>query len=132
LLDSGDKNIVVPFAGLVRELDRFLPPTSGAVVLRGLSLALLLVVTVTAVIALGRSTARRHEKLAFVFAVLLLPLLIGPIWAGATSFMRASTEAYMLAIVVFLSARVAAERLVVGAVVATFGATVVAELAKAG
>jgi hypothetical protein len=132
LLDSGDENIVAPFAGLVDELGRFLPPTSGAALLRVLSLAFLVVVFVTAVFALRRSTARRHEKVSFVVAVLPLPLLIGPIWGGATSFMRASTEAYMLAIVVLLSARVAAERLVVGALVATFGATVVAELVKAG
>jgi hypothetical protein len=131
LTDSGDKNVKLPFAGWIDQIDKFVPPTSRADLYRDLLLGFLFVVLIGAAIAFTASTARRHEKIALVFAVLLLPLLSGAVWGGATSFMRASTEAYLLAVVVMLPARIAAERLVLTATVATLGVTVASEVVKA-
>ncbi|CAN5506088.1 hypothetical protein BH20ACT2_BH20ACT2_06020 [soil metagenome] len=104
LVSSGDKNVRIPFAGLVDGADAFWPPTSGAAVFRWLSLAALVAVVGAAGVAWRGSTRPRHEKLAWVPAVALLPLLSGFIWAGATSFMRAGTEAYVLSVLVLLGA----------------------------
>ena len=81
---------------------------------------------------MASSTARRHEKVALILAVLLMPLFAGVIWTGATSFMRASTEAFVLAVVVLLGARTPAIRVVAVATVATLGVTVASEVVKAG
>ncbi|MGZ4800291.1 MAG: AZOBR_p60025 family cell surface glycopolymer formation protein [Acidimicrobiia bacterium] len=132
LTDSGNRNVGFPFAGLVDELSRFLPPTSGSALFRDLSLAFLVFVLAAGVIALAASAARHQEKVAFVLALLLIPLFAGVIWAGATSFMRASTEAYVLAIVILLSARTRVIRLVAVATVATLGVTIASEVVKAG
>ena len=40
-----------------------------------------------------------------MLATVVLTVLSGYIWAGATSFMRAGTEAYLLASLVIMSAR---------------------------
>ena len=52
LTDSGDKNVGLPFAGLVDEVNRFLPPTSGSALFRDLLLAFLVLVLVAGGIAL--------------------------------------------------------------------------------
>lgn len=132
LTDSGGKNVGLPFAGLVDEIGKFLPPSSRGAVLRDLSFALLVLVVVLAAIGLAKSSSRRHEKVAFVLAALVLPFLTGVIWVGATSFMRASTETYMLSMVVVMSARIRVGRLAGWATAAVLGATVASEVVKAG
>lgn len=132
LTDSGDKNVGLPFAGLVDQVNRFLPPSSGSAAFRDLLLAFLVLVLVAGGFAMVSSTARRHEKVALILAVALMPLFAGVIWTGATSFMRASTEAFVLAIVVLLGARTPAIRVVAVATVAALGVTVASEVVKAG
>jgi hypothetical protein len=130
VFDSGGENVRVPFAGLVGELGRFVPTGSGAL-LRDLSFVFLVLIVVTGLLALPQSAARHHEQVAFVLAVLLLPLLGDAIWRGATTFTRASTEVYTIGMVILLSARRPALRIVTAATMATLFATVVAEVVKA-
>jgi hypothetical protein len=92
-----------PFAGFVDQLDRFVPPTTGAALFRGLSLALVVAMVAVALARWPRS-APRHERIALAVALCVVPLLSGYIWAGATSFMRALTEVTVLAALLVLSA----------------------------
>ena len=132
LTDSGNHNVDFPFSGLANQVDRFLPPTSRAAGLRDLSLVFLVGLIVVTALALAKSSARRHEKVAFVLAAALLPLLSGVIWIGATSFMRASTEVYVFSIVVLMSSRMRIGRPVGWATAAVVGASIASEVVKAG
>jgi hypothetical protein len=132
LTDSGNHNVGFPFSGLANQVDRFLPPTSRAAGLRDLSLLFLVGLVVLTATALTKSSARRHEKIGFVLAAALLPFLSGVIWIGATSFMRASTEMYVFAIVVLMSSRIRLGRLVGWATATVVVASITSEVVKAG
>ena len=72
-------------------------------------------------------------KLGFVLGALLLPLLSSFPWAGATSFMRAATEAYFFAVLVVLGHdyRVSVDGVLVCSSVGVFALTLVSEAGKA-
>ncbi|MEX1007122.1 MAG: hypothetical protein WD271_04685 [Acidimicrobiia bacterium] len=128
--DSGNTNIVVPLSGLIDARDKF-SPSSGAGLFRDASLAFLVLAITVAAVSLARSHARPYEKAAFVFAVVVAMLPNHFIWAGATSFMRAATEAYVFAVIVVMGARIAADKLLAASTVAMFGLTVGSEISKA-
>jgi hypothetical protein len=132
LTDSGNHNVGFPFSGIVNQVDRFLPPTSRAAGLRDLSVLFLVGLVVVTASTLTKSTARRHEMIGFVLAAALLPFLSGVIWIGATSFMRASTEMYVFAIVVLMSSRIRVGSLVGWATAVVMGASIASEVVKAG
>jgi hypothetical protein len=132
LTDSGNHNVDFPLSGLVDQIDRFLPPTSRAAGLRDISLGFLVLMIVLTATTLARSPARRHEKVGFVLAAALLPLLSEVIWIGATSFMRASTEVYVFSVVVLMASRIRVGRLVGWSTAAVVSATIVSEVVKAG
>ena len=52
--------------------------------------------------SLRRSTALRHEKLAWALGLLVVLLLSGSVWIEDWAFLRAFTEAYLLGTVVLL------------------------------
>jgi hypothetical protein len=128
--DSGNTNIVVPLSGLVEARDKF-SPSSGAGLFRDASLAFLVLAIAVAAMALARSHARPYEKAAFVLAVVVAMLPNHFIWAGATSFIRAATEAFLFSIIVVLGARIAADKVLAASTVAMFGLTVGSEISKA-
>lgn len=136
LLGSADKNIRVPFAGLVAARDA-LAPTSGEGLFRILSLAAVVVVVMAAVRAASSRAAGPdpaiHELAALLVALLVATLMSEFVWAGATSFMRGLTEVWVLSLAVVLTRPSPPPRLpplVVVAALGATGATVVAEVAK--
>jgi hypothetical protein len=133
LTTSADKNVRFPFQGLVDSIDRFLPPDSGAALFRDVSLGFLVVVVGVGCLALRRSAAPLYIKLGFVLGALLLPLLSAFPWAGATSFMRAATEAYFFAVLVILGHdyRVRIDGLLVCSSIGVFALTLASEAGKA-
>jgi hypothetical protein len=102
--ESGrENNLRFPFAGLFAERTAF-SPISGAGLFRLVSLGFIMLVITIGLLVVRRSSAPLHEKIALVLATVVLTLLSGYVWAGATSFMRAGTEAYLLSSLVIVSA----------------------------
>jgi len=131
LTSSGDNNLAAPFRGLAHELGRSLPPTSGAQIFRLLSIVVLMSVAVGAAFTLRRSGAPLAEKLAWVPAVLVVVLLNAYLWSGATAFMRAGTEAYLLSALILLGGPVRASILSAVPVGGLWTITAAAQVAKA-
>jgi hypothetical protein len=131
LESASENNLRSPFMGLLAERAAF-APTSAAGLLRLASLGLVVLVLALGLSALGRSVAPLHEKVALVLATVLLTLLSAYICAGATSFMRACTEAYLLAgLVVVGDPRWRRARLLASPVAAVWALSAVAVLIKA-
>ena len=132
LASSGDKNLRFPFAGLADTFGKMLPPSSGAEAFRWLSLGFVVGVLGLGFAAIRRSTAESHEKIALVAGTILLTLLSPFIWGGATSFMRATTESCLLAILIILGApRPNIRRLLIAPVGVIAAVTAASEVAKA-
>ena len=103
MLGSADKNIRVPFAGLLAERDAFTPTSVRWAVSHRLARP-------GGARGAGRRHHRalahrrglraggrpRHEVVAFLVGVAVSTLLSEFVWAGATSFMRGLTEAWLL------------------------------------
>jgi hypothetical protein len=104
-VESGsENNLRLPFVGLFSQRTAF-SPASGAGLFRLVSLGLIVLIITISLFVLRRSSSPLHEKVALVLAIVIVTLLSGFIWAGATSFMRACTEAYLLATLMILSDR---------------------------
>ena len=116
LASSGDNNLAAPFTGLLDQLGQLLPPDGGEAAFRLLSVATLLGVVLLAAFSSRRSTAPLGEKLGLAACVVVLACLNDYLWSGATAFMRAGTEAGLLAVAVVLAdrRRVPAELAAVG------------------
>ena len=134
LLGSADKNIRLPFAGMLAARDQLLP-TSGDNLFRLGSLLIVVVVVVLALDAARRAPHRgaAHEVAALVVSLVAATLLSSFVWEGATSFMRALVETWVLAVVILLTrpwaSREAPPLLALAAVGGT-AVTVLAEAAK--
>jgi hypothetical protein len=102
---SGNNNLSAPLRGLVHELRATVPPGGGTEAFRLLSIALLVGALVAAAAVVRRSRAPAYEKVALVPAAAVVVLLNPYLWSGATAFMRAGTEAYLLAALVLLGGR---------------------------
>jgi hypothetical protein len=133
LTASADKNVRFPFQGLADAIDKFFPPDSGADLFRDVSLGFLIVVIAIGCLTLRRSSTPAYMKTGFVFGTLLLPLLSAYPWAGATSFMRAATEAYFFAVLVILGQplRVRIHGLLACTTLGMFALTLASEVGKA-
>jgi hypothetical protein len=133
LTASAGKNVRFPFQGLLDASDRFWPPTSGAAVFRVVSLAFLALVVAAAAAALPRSAAPLYAKAGFVLGALVLPLLSEFPWSGATSFVRAATEAYVFGVVVLFGhpGNAPVRALTAASSAGLFGLTFVSEVGKA-
>jgi hypothetical protein len=123
LLTSGQRNLDVPFVGLVRGLVHYAGrfPSTAAALWFG-ELFILLVVVAVAARALRTSTARLYERAAWLaYGVLALTLAPG-IWLGDVGF-RSLDDLYVFSCIVLLSSR---RRLTVPGVVVAVGWAVVA------
>lgn len=132
---GGSNNLGPPFAGLLTELGRSLPP-GGAEELYRLACIVGLLALVGLAAAAWRSTAAPLAvRIAWVPAALLVLLLNDYQWSGATAFLRGTTEAGLLSILVLLGATrtVVHERLdaaLVGGLGAGWLASAAAQLSK--
>ncbi len=104
-VQSRKNNLSGPFAGLAKELSKDLPPHGGAAAFRLLSIVILLGVIVVAGFALRATTIPFEERVAWVPAVLVVVTLNAFLWSGATAFMRAASESYLMSILVLLGHR---------------------------
>ena len=102
LTSSGDKNLSGPLGGLVDLLRNVIPPSSGEEAFRLLSVAGLLGLIGLAAWCWPRSTTPLAERVAWLPAVAVVVVLNAYLWSGATAFMRASTEAGLLSILVIV------------------------------
>lgn len=100
LTSSGDKNLSGLLSGLADLLRNVVPPASGEEAFRLLSAAGLLGLISLAAWCWRRSTTPLAERVAWLPAVAVVALLNAYLWSGATAFMRASTEAGLLSILV--------------------------------
>ncbi|CAN5283265.1 hypothetical protein BH20ACT3_BH20ACT3_00150 [soil metagenome] len=125
LTSSGDNNLSVPFGGLVEQLGALLPPTGGDEAFRLLSMLGLIALlgaagwcwpspsaptgagstTTTHESASAPSATAVAERVAWLPAVAVVVVLNAYLWSGATAFMRATTEAGLLSILVVLGSR---------------------------
>jgi hypothetical protein len=105
LTSSGDNNLAAPFTGLLDQLGQLLPPDGGDAAFRLVSAVALLGLLALAFAVCRRSTAPLGEKLGLVAGALVVALLNAYLWSGATAFMRAGTEAALLAVAVILGGR---------------------------
>lgn len=105
LSQSRKNNLSGPFVGLAKELSKDLPPHGGAAAFRLLSLVILIGVIVLAGAALRTSTIPFPERVAWVPAVVVVVTLNAFLWSGATAFMRAASEAYLVSGLVLLGHR---------------------------
>ena len=118
LLTSGQRNLDLPFVGLVQGLRHYaatLPSTAAALWFG--ELFILVAVVVAAALALRTTSARLYERAAwFAYGVLALTLAPG-IWLGDVGF-RSLDDLYVFSCVILLSSR---QRLTVPAVLVAGG-----------
>jgi hypothetical protein len=127
---SRKNNLAGPFRGLAHELGNDLPPHGGAAAFRLLSIVVLFAVLVIAAFAMRRTTIPVPERIAWIPAVVVVLTLNAFLWSGATAFMRAATEGYLLSILVILGNRARYALYVAGPVVLLWVLTVGSQLAK--
>jgi hypothetical protein len=128
--DASNNNLRPPLAGLASVAGRF-EPTSAANVFRDLSLAALVLVAGAAALAWRHTRADLGVRLAWAISAVLLLVLSEHVYAGATSFMRAGTESYLLGLAVLLGTRRVSLTLMAAPVSTLTVLTVVTELVKA-
>jgi hypothetical protein len=132
---SGDNNLSGPLVGLAELVREILPPGGGDEAFRLLSLVGLVVLLATAAWLQLRSSERRLDALSapWLAAVTVVVLLNAYLWSGATAFMRASTEAGLLSILVVLrSGRPRVQVACATGLAGLWALTAVAQLAKLG
>ena len=132
VLSSAGNNLELPFAGLLGTLDAFLPPIDSGVALRVVTLSLLVLVGLAA--GLGARRAPAVLMWAWLGALAVVAVSSDFVWAGATGFARASSEAVVVGVLV---AGAGTTRLsqalrwaLVVAMPAVWGLTLVAQLGK--
>lgn len=112
---GGSNNLGAPLAGVVTELGRSLPPSGGEELYRVACIAGLAALLGLAAWCWRTTTAPLAVRIAWVPAAALVLLLNAYQWSGATAFLRGSTEAGLLSIVIVLAAGPVALRRAVGA-----------------
>jgi len=105
LTSSGDSNLSAPFTGLIHELRDAVPPGGGDEAFRLLAITGLIVLIGVAGWCWRRTTASVAERAAWLPAVAVVVFLNAYLWSGATAFLRATTEAGVLSILVILGTR---------------------------
>ncbi|WP_421121028.1 hypothetical protein ACE2AJ_07055 [Aquihabitans daechungensis] len=133
LTSSGDNNLSAPLAGFVEQLGKVIIPSSSAEALRLVSMVGLIALLGAAAwsVARAKAVAPTAEQLAWLGSVAVVVLLNAYLWSGATAFLRASTEAGLLSILLVIQFAVVRLR---GFVAAGLGAlwagTALAQLTK--
>lgn len=132
VLSSAGNNLQLPFAGLVGALDAFLPPFDSGVALRIVTLSLIVLVALGA--SFGARRAPRVLALGWLGALTIVALSSEYVWAGATGFARASSEAVVIGVIVAGAATTRISRVLQRALLVAMPAvwvlTVVAQLGK--
>jgi hypothetical protein len=129
-VQSRKNNLSGPFTGLAHELGKDLPPHGGAAAFRLLSIVILLAVLVIGALALRGTTVPIVERIAWIPAVVVVVTLNAFLWSGATAFMRAATEGYLLSVLVVLGNRARYALYLAGPVLVLWVLTVGSQLAK--
>ncbi len=105
LTQSRKANLSGPFVGVGHELGKLLPPHGGAAAFRLLSLVFLFAVLLAAVASFRGSSLSLPEKVSWLLSIVVVATLNGYLWSGATAFMRAGTETYLLSMLIVLGHR---------------------------
>jgi hypothetical protein len=123
LLTSGQRNLGVPFVGLVDGFRHYFGtlPSTSALLWFG-ELFILVLIVVAAALALRASTARLYERAAWIAYGVLAVTLASGIWLGDVGF-RSLDDLYVFSCIVLLSSR---QRLTVPAVLVAGSWVVVA------
>ncbi len=129
-VQSRKNNLSGPLTGLVKELSKDLPPHGGAEAFRLLSIVVLLAVVVVGGLALRTTTIPFEERVAWIPATVVLVTLNAFLWSGATAFMRAGSESYLLSILVLLGNRARYATYLAVPVVGLWVLTIGSQLAK--
>lgn len=132
LRSSGANNLSAPLTGVAHELRQSFPPSGGAEAFRLLSIAVLAMVVGAAALTMRESRAPLAEKVTWVPAVVVVCLLNAYLWSGATAFMRAGTEAYLISGLILLGSRRRWTDLATVPVVGLWVLTAAAQVGKAG
>lgn len=135
LTSSGDNNLSAPLGGFVEQFAKVVVPSDSAEALRLVSMVGLLALIAAAAwsVARARAIAPTAEQLAWAGAVAVVLLLNAYLWSGATAFLRASTEAGLLSILLLLEFAVVRLRtLVAVGLAALWAGTGLAQLTKLG
>lgn len=135
LTSSGDNNLSAPLGGLVEQLAEVIVPGDSAEALRLVSMIGLVALVAAAAWAVARAKAiaPTAEQLSWLGAVAVVALLNAYLWSGATAFLRASTEAGLLSILLVLQFATARLRTLVAAgLAALWAGTALAQLTKIG
>ncbi len=127
---SRKNNLSGPLVGLAKELGKDVPPHGGAAAFRLLSLVILLAVMVVGALAMRRTTIPFVERVAWIPAVVVVLTLNAFLWSGATAFMRAGTEGYLLSVLVILGNRARYALYVAAPVLILWVLTVGSQLSK--
>jgi hypothetical protein len=128
---GGSNNLGAPLAGLATELGRSLPPSGGEELYRLACIAGLLGLAGVAAACWRSSGAPLHVHLAWVPAALLVLVLNDYQWSGATAFLRGTTEAGLLSMLVILgAARATLHRAVAAGASVGWAASAAAQVAK--
>jgi hypothetical protein len=107
---GGSNNLGPPFRGLTTELGRSFPPAGAEELYRLVCIAGLVALLGLAAASWRSTVAPLHVRIAWIPAAALVLLLNAYQWSGATAFLRGSTEAGILSILVVLGASRAALR----------------------
>lgn len=102
LTSSGDNNLAFPLVGLIDELRTMGVPSTREEVFRLLSATTVIGLICLAARRWGATSASLAERLAWAASVAVVLLLNAYLWSGATAFMRASTEAALLSLILVL------------------------------
>ena len=105
LVQSRKANLSGPFVGVGNQLGKLLPPHGGAAAFRLLSLIFLFVVLLTAAASFRRCNVSLPERVSWLLSIVVLVTLNAYLWSGATAFMRAGTETYLLSTLIVLGHR---------------------------
>ncbi len=127
---SRKNNLSGPLVGLAHELGKDLPPHGGAAAFRLLSMVILLGVIAGGALAMRGTTIPLVERVAWIPAVVVVLTLNAFLWSGATAFMRAGTEGYLLSVLVMLGNRARYAVYVAAPVLVLWLLTVGSQLAK--
>ena len=127
---SRKANISGPFVGLFHQLGKDLPPHSGGAAFRLISLAFLVAVAFAALVKMRTTSAPLVERCAWFPATFVLVTLNAYLWSGATAFMRAGAESYLLSMLIIIGSRKRLPIIVPLAVGGFWALTVITQLGK--
>jgi hypothetical protein len=101
-LVQGSDRLGMPFVGILQFARGAVHVGGFPVVVRLAELVFVVAAALAAAWSLHRSTALRHEKLAWALGLLVVVLVSRSIWVEDWAFLRALTEPYLLGTLVLL------------------------------